>query len=115
MDVPAAEAQSRYVQMTPEENSVIARAYNDGASGILDPAVAKEVILAVWSDSCERRKAEAETKEILPDPVMAPAVEPVVAEAATDVTDVENTGIEVAKELDEQPTSRSKKHRKTAE
>jgi hypothetical protein len=89
MDVPAAEAQSRYVQMTLEEHFVIARASDDAAAGITEPVLVKDFICDVWVKSCERRKAESETKEIAP----------AVAEAATDVSDVENTGIELAKDL----------------
>jgi hypothetical protein len=89
MDVPAAEAQSRYVQLTPDEHFVIARASDDAASGLMEFVIVKDFICDVWAKSCERRKCDAETKEILPT----------VAEAATDVESVENTGIEVAKEL----------------
>lgn len=111
MDVPAAEAQSRYVQMTPDEHFVIARAHDDAASGLTEPVLVKEFICDVWAKSCERRKGDAETKELVPE-------QPAAAEAATDVESVENTGIEVAKEIDatsDQPTSRSKKHRNKAE
>jgi hypothetical protein len=104
LDVPAAEAQSRYVQMTPEEHGQIVGITSDFEAGksIGDdddgtPVYASLLetcakVKAVWEGSCARRKAEAETQEIEPELVSS------VAET-TGTVSVENPGIELAKDL----------------
>lgn len=98
-DVPAAEAQSRFVQMTAEEHALIAAAFDDAASGKCDPKLAKSTIENVWKSSCERRASEASLGPSANEAVApAPALEAVTPKTEDDTKEFVPEKPEIAPE-----------------